>query len=229
VLLIATPVRGAAPLSGDVKFGYAESRARLAQMMPVSFMPTSVGFSCDIVRARNRIAAYVLRELPDVDRVFWWDDDVWPEDLRLVQRMIDTGEDLIGLPYTNKKTPIRWVHQFLNERPQVRDNLLEVRGVGFGLTLTSRRCLEKLSASARQYTDHPNPHKIANLFGQLYDPPIEGSAESEDDMLLSEDFSFCKRWRALGGKVLIYAGAGNMTTHAGPYGFSARDMPGGLA
>jgi hypothetical protein len=228
-LLIATPVRGAAPLAAPVCFGYAESVRRLSRLMPTEELHADLAFPSDIVRARNRIAALILRDWPQIDNVLWWDDDEWPEDVRVIPKMLAKGEDLIGLPYTNKRMPVRWLHSFLPEPPVVRNEMLEVRGVGFGLTLTSRACLMKMSAAARKYTDHPTPHKVANIFGQLYDhvDMSPGDSESEDMMLLGEDFSFCKRWRELGGRVMVYAGKGNMVAHAGAHAFTAREMPGG--
>ncbi len=229
-LVIATPVRGAEPLAAPVAFGYAESVRALSRLLPTAEIPAAIAVPSDIVRARNRIAAMVLREWPSVEAVLWWDDDQFPEDVRAVVKMLETGEDVIGLPYTNKRQPVRWLHSFLPLPPIVQDDMMEVRGVGFGLTLTSRACLKKMSDSARKYTDLPQPHKVANIFGQLYDhPELSGDPESEDSMLLGEDYSFCKRWRALGGRVMVYAGAGNLVVHSGPHGFTAREMPGGVA
>lgn len=223
-LLIATPMRGSQPLASPVAFGYAESVRALCRLLPDTLFPPAIGFPSDIVRARNRIAAMVLREMPQVDSLLWWDDDEWPEDVGAIVRMLETGENLIGLPYTNKKPPIRWMHEFL-PIAEVKDDMLEVRGIGFGLTLTTRRCLEKMTDAARKYTDLPRQDKIANIFGQLYDhPTIGGDPGSEDAMLLGEDYSFCKRWRDLGGRVMVYAGKGNIVAHAGSHAFTAREM-----
>jgi hypothetical protein len=65
---------------------------------------------------------------------------------------------------------------------------------------------------------------VPNIFGQLYDR-VTDSPDPEDEVLLSEDYSFCKRWRDLGGKVLLYTRAG-VVRHAGYYAWSARDFPG---
>jgi hypothetical protein len=225
-LLIATPVRGAEIWSTHVTVGYSESVRALAQEMPVETIPANMFFACDNIRARNRIVAIVLRDFPHVTHVLFWDDDNWPENRAIVGEMMASGEHVISAPYTNKKQPLRWVHQLLNERQEERNNLLEVRGVGFGFTMVSRTCLERMSAAARKYTDLPNPWKVANIFGQLYDPPTPGCT-GEDEMLLSEDFSFCKRWREMGGRVVLYTGAG-IIFHAGTHAWNAREMQGGV-
>lgn len=183
-----------------------------------------VSISRDPIRARNRLAAMVLQEpsLAQVTHVLWLDDDQWADDPGIVQRMLDTGEHLIGAPYTGKQHPVQPVPVLLDSRtPQ--GELLEVRGLGFGFTLTSRACLEKMTATARIYTDHPDARKVGNLFGQLYDQVVIGSDSSDADMLLSEDLSFCKRWRDLGGRVVMYTGPG-VVLHAGPHAFSIMDM-----
>ena len=225
-LIVATSVRASNAWSGQVSVGYSETLRQLTRAMPVEEFPMSVTYAADTVRAHNRIAAHVLRELPHVDRVLWWDDDGWPEDAGLVVKMIACDVDLIGAPYTNKRKPVKWVHQFLPEPPAIVNDMLEVRGVGFGFTMTSRACLQRMTdaCSAEDwYIDHPLPHRVANIFGLKYDVSPNG-----DRVLLSEDYAFCKRWRELGGRVMVYAGAGNMMAHTGGYAWTARDMAGGV-
>lgn len=227
-LLIATPVRGSELNATLVTTGYSESVRMLARMMPVGTLPATLTFGADNIRARNRVVAKVLRDAPAVTHVLWWDDDQWPEDLNIVQAMLDTGEDVVGAPYTNKKQPLHWVHQLLGDGRELdARRLLEVRAVGFGFTITTRACLERMWACSRKYTDLPNPHKCANMFGQLFDRLLPGpGTDPEEETLLSEDFSFCKRWRDLGGKIWVYGGPGNLIDHAGMHAWNAREMAG---
>lgn len=221
---IATPVRGSELRSALVTLGYAELIRTLCRELPA--LDPCFAFSLDTVRARNRVAGLVLRDFPQAGGILWIDDDTYFEDARdgvkVVREMIATGLDVIGAPYTNKLQPLRWVHQAFEGAQPDASGLLEVKGLGFGLTYTSRRALEKVAAHAERYTDHPKPFTIANLFGQLYDPPA-----SDSRCLLSEDFSFCARWRATGGRVWLY-GASGVVMHAGGHAWSARDKPGGI-
>jgi hypothetical protein len=187
-------------------------------------MSATITYSCDVVRARNRLVDIFLREFPQATHLLHWDDDNWPEDRSIVQKMIDTGCDFIAAPYTNKKQPMRWIHQCFDGPVEIKDNLLEVKNVGFGFTMTTRACLEKMTANARIYTDHPHPHRIGNLFGQLFESI---SGDPADDALLSEDYSFCQRWREIGGKVMLYCN-GDIIQHAGVKQWSIRDKPGGV-
>ena len=228
-VVIATPVRAAELLAASVSLGYAEMIARLHRTLPCEVLDGSITFASDIVRGRNRIAAKVLRELPHVTHVLWVDDDNWCDDVTIVPEMLELGVDVVSAPYTNKRTPLRWIHQHLTPPAPTVGDLLEVAGVGFGFTLTSTAALRKLSESARVYTDHPNPHRVANLFGHLYHHPAQDRAlvPNEAQALLSEDFSFCLRWRRAGGKVYVYA-KGGIIHHAGAHDFTAREMPGGV-
>jgi len=85
-LAIATPVRGHDSFSGSVTVGYSEARMALARRMPVEIISASVTYGCDLVRARNRIVAQVLRSMPEITHVLWWDDDEWPEDVGISVR-----------------------------------------------------------------------------------------------------------------------------------------------
>lgn len=230
-LLIATPVRGGDPFSASVSVGYSEGVRLLSKGMPVETISAVVTFSCDVVRARNRLAAKVLREFPLVTHVLWWDDDQYFEDghdgAKVIREMMDSGEPFIACPYTNKREPMRWVHLPLDPpQPPLREGLLEVRAVGFGMTMTSRACLVKMSQSATVYTDYPSKTRVWNLFGQLFDK-VTDTDDPADETLLSEDYSFCKRWRDLGGHVMLKPHSG-IVYHAGVRPWSARDMPGGV-
>jgi hypothetical protein len=226
-LVIATPVRGGEIDAAQVSFGWA------AQMRALSIVFNCdlpiVGYNYDVVRSRNRMAAQVLRDKGDVEYVLWWDDDVMLGDLKIVREMMATGEDVIAAPYANKLPPIGWVHTHFKPPREKRGLLQEVRSVGFGFTMTSTKCLRAMSEPARKYTDwtrNGDHYKVADIFGLTFEAPEPGGSP-EDEMLMSEDYSFCKRWRDMGGKIQIYLGAG-ILGHAGGHAFNAKDIPGGV-
>jgi hypothetical protein len=230
-LVIATPVRAAEMGAASVSLGYAEMLNKIFRLLPTSeTLAGSITFSCDIVRGRNRIAAKILREIPEATHVLWVDDDQWCEDVNIITEMMNLGVDVVGAPYTNKRQPLHWVHRNLTPQACMAGDLLEVAGVGFGFTLTSVSCLKRMSEVERKYTDHPNPHKVANIFGHLFDHPLleKGVAiKEEDQALLSEDYSFCLRARKLGIPIHIYV-KGGIVYHAGSHAWTAREMPGGV-
>jgi hypothetical protein len=222
-ICIATPVRGAELMCEPVAMGYSESIRLLQQRMSADVYPATLTYNVDNVRARNRIAATFLRERDDCSHLLWWDNDQWPEDNRIVEQMLELDVDLVGAPYPNKRHPMRWTHQRLDARSADERGLLEVRWLGFGFTLTSRACLQRMADTARVYTDTPLPHKVPDCFGLLFFQPPD-SADPTEEHLLSEDYSFCERWRQLGGQAFIYARAG-IVVHAGMHGWTAADMP----
>ena len=204
---IATPLRGADTMSAQVTFGYASFLAQLSSIMKIELQ---VGFCLDVVRARNRIAAHILTnpDFADIEDVLWVDDDTYPERPQIVAEMIQHSHiaDIVAAPYTNKTKPVRWVH-----RAEAPDRVL---GVGFGFTMTTRRALLKVWDASEPYFDGL---ECRNMFGQVYDE-IQGRK-----VLLSEDFSFCKRARDAGVKIELHT-TGGLIMHSGAVAFSAEDM-----
>ncbi len=225
-LAVATPVRASDHYCANVSYGYMNFVMNLSRVMPVEMIDSTMTYSVDNIRARNRIAAHILRERPQVTHVLWLDDDNWADDPRLVLAMLATGEHVLGAAYTNKKSPTRWVHQHLDPPGTETAYVTEVRSVGFGFTITTTECLRRMSDAARKYTDVPYPHKIANIFGQLYDRLTPGTGAEDEECLLSEDYSFCKRWRDAGGRVAVFGGG--IIEHAGMKRWSGRDIPGAI-
>lgn len=224
-ICIATPVRGGELMPEQVSMGYSESIRLLQQRMPAEVFPATLTYGVDNIRARNRVVATFLRERPECTHLLWWDNDQWPEDNRIIEQMLVLGLDVVGAPYTNKRIPTRWCYQALDARSADARGVLEVRWIGMGFTLMSRECLVKMSNAGRTYTDSTQEgtrHKIPDCFGLLFYQP-EHTEDPTDEVLLSEDYSFCERWRQLGGTVNLYARSGLMF-HAGMHGWSAKDL-----
>jgi hypothetical protein len=227
-ILIVTPVDGGDVMTARVTAGYAEHVRHVSAMYSAEALPSSLFFTTDIVRARNRAAAMAL-SVDGWDRLLWWDDDVLLGNYGLIGKMLEIDVDMIAAPDTTKGDDPRWVHTLHpNQIPVLDDRqCLSVRSVGFGFTMTSRSMLETMSLSARKYRDvrRDGSPKIANIFGQLYERIVDDWKDEEDDTLMSEDYSFCKRWREIyGGHIWIYGGPGNLLGHVGARAFDLRDM-----
>jgi hypothetical protein len=206
--------------------GYAMFLRRIAECLPDA--DTIQVYSLDTVRARNRIVGHFLLQpsLEKFTHLLFVDDDNWPEKATIVQEMADLDVDVVMAPCTNKRLPLRWCHETWPDA-HVPDpkGCIDVKAVGMGFTMISRRCLEKIASLERWYTDWPSTQRCPNVFGQLFERLTPGD-DPEEEALRSEDYSFCRRWRELGGKIHIYVHAG-IIFHAGSHAWSAREIPGG--
>ena len=212
-LAICTPVDGT-ELTGTVHAGYAVALGLLLRdNHGLDVVPAHLMFSVDIVRARNRAARKVLVDMPDVTHVLWWDSDVVPRDLSIVKHMLATQEHLIGAPYLRKSEAPAWTH--MGEL----DALGHVRGVGFGFTITSVVCLRLMASMSRKYTDFLSDGTEVDDTADVFDLQY-ARHPSGKTMKLSEDFSFCERWRGYGGRVCLYTGPGSILSHVGSKAFT---------
>lgn len=94
----------------------------------------------------------------------------------------------------------------------------EVDALGFGFMLLSRKCCEQMTEAYREeliFKDSQDGVRsdVVALFMLIIDP--------ETRVLLSEDYSFCYRWRKLGGKVYC---AGDTASHVGGHIFKGHPI-----
>lgn len=229
-LYIATPIDGGDIWSTRVTLGYSEALRRLSLRMPQLEVVRAGGetvrdeagipvyYSTDIVRARNRIAAQVLAKPPSDDVVLWWDDDVILNDMNVVDAMlalVRNGIDVLAAPYTSKRHPVRWTHQGCAGGDGV---IAETESVGFGFTMTTRACLQKMADASEIEEDLIDGvyHEVPAIFDLLKVPGRKRMRR------LSEDYSFSAKWRGLGGKLYVYQRA--LIGHAGGHVYDAREM-----
>lgn len=240
-LIVATPMRSGDMRTGHVTSGYSDFVVELVKrgastvndILPddvVSSDPKhpdwiyggKYSYNTDVVRGRNRIVGRILRDRKDATGVLWVDDDQWPETLDVVDDLIATGEPMVAAPYTNKSPPVRFVFQHWQPEgmPDPR-GIVDIRGCGFGFVYTSVECLQRMADVSRWYTDLPTTDKVPDVFDMVYDK------YGEYDVKLSEDYSFCKRWREqCGGRVKLLTKG--VIYHAGSHGWSARNIPGAV-
>ncbi len=97
------------------------------------------------------------------------------------------------------------------------DRLNEIHSGGAGLMLLARTALERLDqaypAERGRFPDAyrhlvPDVEELVHFFT---------FGREEDGRSLSEDITFCKRWRDIGGR--LYAAPWVRTTHVGPHYF----------
>jgi hypothetical protein len=160
---------------------------------------------------------------------------VVPSDLGVLRRMVDRaewdGHDWLAAPYPRKRIPTRYPYRPLRAAPgeptglRIVNDCAEVEACAIGFTLTRRSCLARMVDHYREeewFTDvHDpvNPHETVAIFRQIQTPTeyvhgADGGTMRYRD-LLSEDYSACHRWRAMGGKVHMFVGEGSPVGHVG--------------
>lgn len=104
---------------------------------------------------------------------------------------------------------------------QVKNGLLEVYDAGTGFMLMKRHVLEKMIEnypdtmyySDKDMTEEQEKRKRYALFDTMID---------SDKRYLSEDYTFCRRWQELGGK--IHLDVNTTLSHIGTYTFVGRSI-----
>lgn len=135
----------------------------------------------------------------DATDLVFIDSDVSWEAGALV-RLVDHPVDFVAGIYPQRRDPIAYCVQWLQEHQDLpfdpKTGLIEVMGVPAGFMRMRRAMLERM---IEQYTDtafycEVAPNQTAHA---LFDPGRIGKLK------FGEDYSFCKRWRDIGGQVWI--------------------------
>lgn len=229
-IVIATPTDGD-PKTAVVTHGYHQAVRQLERAGAV-IIPSEVCFSDDLARARSRCVWYCLQN-PAWDWLLFWDDDVVPQDTSIIPRMIEVAEAddhwMIAAPYPRKRIPAQFPYKPLDEHLNsgdmvVKNDCIEVEFIACGFMLIRRKCLDHMCAYYEEQEwftdvhDVKNIHETVALFRQVMTPEtaLMGRRFRE---LYSEDYSFCYRWRRMGGKIQMYVGPGSPLGHVGGHMF----------
>jgi hypothetical protein len=112
-----------------------------------------------------------------------------------ITRLVDHGKDFVCGAYPHRKDPITWPMHLLPGPQVLVDGLLEVKAAPGGFVCLSRQALERMIAEFAnlKFKSSKTDLPIWALFDHVHD----------DGMRLSEDLSFCHRWRSIGGKIWL--------------------------
>jgi hypothetical protein len=231
LIFVATPCFG-----GLVNTGYMMSILKLMQYAEPAGFSVSVnllGRDSLVTRSRNTLVSQFLIT-PEATHLMFIDADITFEP-ELVHRMLAFDQDVVAGMYPAKA--LRWdVPSPIKEREPAQAAALQYVGkfcdmpelerrgpfatgvyCGTGFMLIKRNVFERLIAAhpERAYgSDHVyapgnSERKLYALFECMIDP--------ETREYLSEDFGFCRLWRALGGK--IWLDVEGPLVHTGAYDF----------
>jgi hypothetical protein len=175
----------------------------------------------DIAYLRNMCMTWWYDALPDSTHLLFIDADngFAPQ---LVLDMLDFNEQVVGAVYPAKDpTGRQWVGRPLDGGDRIGD-FLDMEFVGGGVLLIRRDAVDKMvkayphlidttSFAHTPQTDAPGFKRLMRLFDRM---PVESGPP------LSEDKSFCLRWRDIGGKV--WGAIGHEVTHMGRWMYRGR-------
>lgn len=113
-----------------------------------------------------------------------------------ITRLVDHGREFVAGVYPYRRDPISFPLHMLDGQPSTLENgLLEVKAVPGGFVCVTRSMVERMIAEhpELEFTSSKAKHPCWALFDHVW----EGKTR------LSEDLSFCHRWRAMGGRIWI--------------------------
>jgi hypothetical protein len=172
-----------------------------------------------VTRARNNLVAKAMSR-PDATHLMFIDADIGfkPGD---VYQLIAADKDIVGGLYPKKQYPLDYVIEELSGSATDDAGLQEVRHIGTGFMLIKRHVIEAMFeqyAELRYSDDLGLDSAFQPYMYNLFDTTISG-----DRCLLSEDYTFCNRWRELGGQ--IFAHTKVKLSHSGYHTFSENAEP----
>jgi hypothetical protein len=232
-IFIATPMYG-----GIAKNNYTISMQNLLVTLSNrghSIVTTTIGNESLITRARNTLAHKFMNS--DCDALLFIDaDHGW--DANDVARMIECGKDFIGAIYPMKG--LNWDNirsaaiagkenleeysgifaiNLLSEDQEFNSNEpFKVKDIGTGMMFVTRKVFEDLKPNCKQYKNN-NVGNTGIEFGEMVTEYFT-TVIDENDILLSEDYAFCRMWQAIGGEV--WSAPWVRITHSGDYNFAGQ-------
>lgn len=233
---IATPA-----YSGTLTTHYVRSLLALSNAAWTHGFPLLTRFvdgDALITRARNELVAEFMADATWT-HLFWIDADIGFEP-EAALRLMRAGRDVVAGIY-----PLRidaWppgglaqalpagasqadfearharfcVNALPDAQPVDADGFVEVQEIGTGFMLIARRVFERMAghyAELRYSSPGSAPDGRDHCRYRFFDVDIDAATGA----YVSEDFAFCRRWRAIGGKV--FADVRSKLTHTGPKTF----------
>lgn len=210
-------------------FGHQNSSKTTASLMALAKVLVAHGYDYyfveqslpDIADLRN-ILTTIWFDKTKADHILQVDADMAFEP-QLILDMLAFDKPVVGALYPQKNLPIRFVAKLHDNRPSPVNGHLQVQGVGGGVLLIRRDCIEGLIEAGAVKSDeriafHAAGSTLSRL-GVTRMIRVFDKIETERGPL-SEDYSFCHRYTDIGGE--IWANISHPITHVGNYGFTGR-------
>lgn len=190
-LLIATPYYSGFNIDSEKEMPktYRLSVARTIKALGADFkIENTLALSCRVDSARNYLINLDWDKLLFVDHDMEWNGTD-------IKKLLKADKPFIGALYRMKRDEILYAIS-----PQLNNlrGIKEVGRIGFGLVLLDRSVFISMS------------HAYQNLYA--FDSGLQQSVYClfapmlKDGLYFGEDYSFCERWRKIGGKIFVHTG-----------------------
>ncbi len=169
-----------------------------------------------LAMVRNRLLANFLHS-GSSDMLMLDDDVSAPGGSSAIHRLMQHPVDFACGIYPSRHhepPPVRWLEDSAGQRLTQRcpeTGLIDVEGAGAGFMRISRACAAQM-VTRYQVERYDDKEALSGVAWRLFNEPIKGDA-------WGEDYMFCKRWRAIGGKVWVDPDL--VLTHSGETSWTA--------
>ena len=182
----------------------------LALQNNLDFQIDTLSNESNVNRARNSCAAKFLSG--DATHLMFVDADIQFNATDIV-KLVAHDKDIVGGIYPQKTLPPKMVVNTL-DNAKTEGDLIEVGTLGTGFMLVKRTVFEQMiQAGATPYGDDIGLSDVEN--NNQYD--FFNCTIDSHGRYLTEDWSFCRKWRELGGE--IWADTTVALAHVGYYRF----------
>ena len=204
-LVIATPVHDGRLDSAFCKSLEATKELLTAHGAKVQYIEDK--HCADIYLTRTRLLGTFLRlkDPQPTHMIFIDSDQDWnPID---ICHMLMLNRDFLAAAGPRKKYPIDFAFQLCDDQSnplplmhEIETNVAEVTAVGAAFMMITRSCAQRI-VDAHPELEFDFSDTIVEC--AVFDPIIVNVGPEYPRRRLSEDYSFCYRWRKLGGKIEV--------------------------
>lgn len=200
-LLVATPIMDGKP--DDTYAVSLDHTKQIIQRYGGKIDVFKVKYIADLAYARSKLFGAFLRH-KEATHLLMIDADMgWPPEE--VAYMLLLNREFLAAVGPKKKYPIEFAYNLVGDDGKVsplyhelQTNVAEFSFVGGAFVMISRSCAEEM---AKAYSDTRFTAEDGLLEYGVFDTVIINNEKGEKIRRLSEDYSFCWRWKKIGGKI----------------------------
>jgi hypothetical protein len=217
-ILIALPAGGQMVTSKTTESLFATGQWLTAQKIPNQLMMFS---AADIEEIRNLFVTQWYDAHPEFSHLLFVDSDMgWSP--ALIRDMIQWNRPLMGVLYARRQMPASIVGTAPegHSLKDVHHGFMKATGLGCGVMMISREVITKILEKFPELIDTSDSYLMRASGGKLKRMLNVFDKIRTKELRLSEDMSFCWRWRECGGE--IWANVAHSISHVGPFDYHMR-------